>query len=99
MQRGTTPQDEVGAVVGLDTADTLDDVGAESFEWAPFETFRALRSDVFRRPIDAVRNRSTRRFRPAPAEQQIEILPLHGNERVPAHRRSLRRGPIGVREI
>lgn len=106
-QRGTTPQNEVGAVVGLDTADALDDVGAKSVERDPFETFRTVRSDVFHRSIDAVRNRATRGFRPgcrpyiigAKAEQQIEILPLRGNERVPAYGGSLRCGPIGVRKV
>ncbi len=63
-QRGATPQDEVGAVVGLDAADALDDVGSEGFERAPFETFRTVRSDVFRCPIDAVRHRAARRFWP-----------------------------------
>src|SRR5881392_2601755 len=106
-QRGATREDKVRAVLRLDAANALDNVRSKALERAPFKTFRAVGSDIFRCRIEAVRHRTARRLWPearpdivrATAKQQIEALAIRGKNCVPASGSPIGRCPVAVWEI
>src|SRR2546427_5037641 len=103
-QRGASPENEVRAVLRLDSANALDDVRSKALERSPFKTFRTVGSDIFCCCIEAVRHRTARRLWPearpdivgATTKQQIEARTLRGEDCIPACGGTIGRGPVAV---
>ena len=106
-QRRAAREDQVRAVLRLDAANALDDVRSKALERAPFQAFRPVGRDIFRRRIEAVRHRTARRLRPearpdivgSAAKQQIEALAMRREDCIAPSRTAIGRGPVAVGEI